>query len=150
MKNLQNTYDWLTIADPTKVHFPGFESIKKFLIEEIDEFMEAVKTGDVDEMKNAIVDIEWVNANLAYYADLTVQQLSEESDYVYLSNMTKFDEHQEDAEKTVELYKLGLHPNKLGKAIDTYWIKVGNYYVIRRVEDNKILKSHKFKDSLEI
>ena len=63
---------------------------------------------------------------------------------VYKSNMSKLCKTEEEAKQTVEAYKLGTHPNKLGKVIITHYEKAKEGFVVRRTSDNKYLKSINF------
>ncbi len=62
------------------------------------------------------------------------------------SNFSKFCTSQDEADKTVEAYANGTHPNKNGEKIKCYHVKVGDYWIVKRVEDGKILKSINFKE----
>lgn len=146
----KDVYNWLKASNPKP---PRFEDIKSWLNEEIDELEVAITEKNVSEQYNAIGDALWILFNFSYFLNLNEEDLNKELDKINKSNWTKFCNSEEDAIKSVELYKLGTHPNKLGKIIDTYYEKnelQGTYvYVIKRTEDNKILKSHLFKDCSE-
>jgi hypothetical protein len=147
MQILKQVYDWLSIADPNKEFRPSFDEMKSWLDEEAEEFKDAQIAEDRREMLNAIIDQIWIVANMAYYGNLSLQDLEIESHKVNSSNSTKFCNYLRDAKESVLKYETGSHPNKIGKSIDTYYTEVGNYYVIRRTGDNKIMKSHLFKDT---
>lgn len=139
--------EWLSTANSEK---PDFEDIKKWLIEEIDELKEAINTNNTLEKYNAVADAIWILGNFIYYEKLSIGLLNQELEKVNLSNFTKFCKSEEEAIKTVEAYKNGTHPNKIGSFIDTYYVKNGNYFIIKRISDNKIMKSINFKDTDKI
>jgi hypothetical protein len=44
------------------------------------------------------------------------------------------------------LKQLGTHPNKQGVFIETRIEKINDSYIIKRIKDNKVLKSISFKE----
>jgi len=146
MKIFKNTKQWLSEANPEKINIA---SIRKWINEELDEFEEALAKNDKQEMYDAIVDANTFLANIPYFYDLDLDKLEKIADAVNESNWSKFCKTEQEAIDTVEAYKNGTHPNKLGEKIDTYFTKADNYYIIKKVSDNKILKSIKFKDTNE-
>lgn len=132
--------------------------VKKLLCEEVDEFIDAINgvdnDGEIDEteMLNACADVLVVASNLPYYAGITLEDLKEECDLTYESNLTKFCKTEEEAERTVEAYANGIHPNKPGTILITTYKETGNkrYPYVIMGADGKILKSINFKDVWKI
>lgn len=152
------TYEWLATAfgsAPTLTKEQLIEKanlIKKLAIEEIDEFIFAVKHNDRAEMINACSDLLFVANNLPFLANITDEELSNENERVFRSNMTKFCKSKDEAEATVTSYSLGTHPNKLGYKIATVAMPTNNREYPYRVQtiEGKIMKSIFFKDVHEI
>lgn len=152
------TYEWLRTAFgsvPTltkKQLIEKAELVKKLAIEEIDEFISAVKNNDRDEIINACSDLLFVANNLPFLANISDDELSIENERVFRSNMTKFCRSKVEAEATQTAYALGTHPNKLGTKIDTVIMETSNRDYPFRVQtkEGKIMKSIFFKDVHEI
>jgi NTP pyrophosphatase (non-canonical NTP hydrolase) len=143
MQAFIDTYKWLSTSGVAK---PKFEDIRDWLNEEVDELKQGVDNFNKQECLNAVGDAVWILANFAYFYNLSIGELSLELDKINKSNFTKFCKTEEEAIKTVEAYKNGTHPNKLGESIDTYYTFNNDYYIIKRTKDNKVLKSINFKD----
>lgn len=153
--NTRMTYEWLQTAFGEKPSLSKKEMIKKaedikrLVDEEIQEFIDAVKEGDTSEMLNACCDAMVVINNLPYFAGFSVEDIEQEDEKVFNSNMTKFCKTEEEAKETVQLYREGNHPNKKGHKIDTYYKETGDpkyKFVILDTRTNKVLKSKNFVD----
>lgn len=101
------------------------------VIEEINEFIEATETNNRVEMLDGILDLLVVTLGLADYFGFS-SVLSEGFDRVCASNMSKFCKTEEEAKASVERYKI--------VNVETMYKKVGDFYVIYRSSDRKILK----------
>ena len=101
--------------------------------------------GDVDELRDACADMRVVMGNLIHFAGLR-SKFTEDFEEVMKSNFSKYCENEEDAKETVRLYAEGIHPNKMGEKIETYYEKVDDFYIIKKKEGGKILKSMHFKE----
>lgn len=99
-------------------------------------------TIDIIELRDAVADINVVNANVAYHFGLDESADFEE---VMKSNFSKYCTTEEDARKTVELYATAQHPDKLGEMIDCDYKQKGEYFIVFRKTDGKIMKSYKYK-----
>ena len=141
---IKKVYKWLQLASNGDI--PKDSIIKMWLDEELNEFDEAKKSNDINQKNNAIIDALWITLNLAFYNGLTIKDLEKESKAVFKSNMSKFCKTEKEAIKSCKMYANGTHPNKLGVTIETYYLKVKDIYVIRKKNDNKILKSYLFQD----
>lgn len=124
------------------------ELLKKLLIEEADEFIEAVRNGDILEQKNACSDLNFVCGNFPFFAGLSPYEIEQEDLAVYESNMTKFCRTEEEAKQSVEMYFDGTHPNKLNQHIVCEYMPTGDAEYPFRVQtlSGKIMKSHLFLD----
>lgn len=148
------TQDWLRVAFgvvPTltkEQKVAKAELIKKLLIEEVDEYIEAVKNNDYNEELNACSDLLFVANNLPYFSQISEYDLEQENIAVYHSNMTKFCRSEEEAKESVAMYAKGEHPNKMGVKIESMYMPTGHSEFPFRVQtlDGKIMKSHNFLD----
>lgn len=130
----------------SKEQFLEFLNTAKSVIENKLENVENKKEeGDVDELRDACADMRVVMGNLIHFSGLK-EKFDEDFAEVMKSNFSKFCEKEEDAQETVRLYAEGIHPNKMGTKINTFYDKVDNYYVIKQQGTGKILKSMYFKE----
>jgi len=65
---------------------------------------------------------------------------------IYESNMSKLCRTESEAAETVAAYWMGTHPDKKGQSILTAYVKEGKRYVVRKKENNKVMKSLNFKE----
>lgn len=143
----QQVHDWLKTAGVVKNDsIETFNIIKEFILEELDELEIAVKNNDTDGQKDAIIDLIWMVLNWAYSKDLT--QLEQFANRVNWSNWTKFCATEQEAIDTCNAYLQGKHPSKPGKKIECYISESTHndqrIFIVKRLSDNKILKSINF------
>lgn len=142
---IEDIYKWLETAGVPQLKSEEQHNLCVSLIqEELDELIEAHKNKDPEGVKDAIVDLLWVTLNYPYMFDIPLVELQEKIDRVSYSNWTKFCATEAEAKKSVELYAKGEHPAKPGAKIDAYFHKSGEYWVVKRMSDSKILKSLEF------
>lgn len=96
--------------------------------------------GDLNELRDACADMRVVMGNLIHFAGIK-DKFNEDLNEVMDSNFSKFCSTEEQAQESVEAYAKGTHPNKMGDVIECYHEKVGDYWIIKRKKDNKVLKS---------
>jgi hypothetical protein len=144
MNLVQDVYEWLgtagAIADEDMIPLAI-----NLVDEEVDELKIAIAGRNKKETMDAIADIFWVTMNVAYFSGINPREMFEYFDEVSESNWSKFTTDEFTAQLTVEAYTEGTHPDKPGVKIDTYYDKVGAWYVIRNKETGKILKSIDYK-----
>jgi predicted HAD superfamily Cof-like phosphohydrolase len=101
--------------------------------EELNEFEEAIKQGDIVEVADALCDIQYVlsGAILEFGLGEKFRALFDE---VQRSNMSKSCISVEEAEATVQYYR-----DTRGQ--DCYYKEVDGHYLVYRKKDNKTLKS---------
>jgi len=97
------------------------------------------------ELRDACADMRVVLGNLIHFAGIK-EKFNEDFNEVMDSNFSKFCSTEEQAQESVEAYANGTHPNKMGEVIECYYEKVGDYWIIKRKNDNKVLKSIGFKE----
>ena len=134
-------YNWLEVAgfevgDTSKVPL-ALDLIK----EEAEEMAEAVKSGNLEEVKDAFGDMFWVNCNLTFFLGIKSKDVQAYMSAISKSNYSKFCHSEAEARRTVVAYKSGEHPDKLGQSIKAKYRKRSNLYSIHREEDEKVLKS---------
>lgn len=145
--DIKDVYSWLNVGGVPQVGTPQqFNLWKELMLEEIQEMEDAFNNNDLEEIKDAYVDLLWVNTNLPYMLSIPVEELEQKIQDVSKSNWSKFCDNEEDAIISVNLYRAGGHPTKIGQQIEAYYEKVGDWYIIKRTSDDKILKSHKFRE----
>lgn len=144
---IEDIYNWLQVAGvPKNADLDQFLLWQELMLEEIGEMADAFRTGNIEEMKDAYADILVVATNWPYMAGITPYELNEKIERVSYSNWSKFCTTEEEAQESVHLYSIGKHPSKLGAIIEAYYQKVGDYYIIKRSSDSKILKSLNFQN----
>lgn len=128
------------------------DRVENWIKEELQELREALQEENKEEQLNAIVDANVFLHNLTALLGFEESEFTYEAFCVAESNRSKFSYSREEADRTVEAYANGTHPNKLGEKVEAYVNEVllpGKLttYVIRRKGDDKILKSINFKDA---
>lgn len=120
----------------SKIHIIPEERMQfriNMMQEELDELKEAVALEDPVEMLDALCDLQ-------YFLSGTVVELGMKSIFgkafreVHDSNMSKLCYSVVEAKDTVELYQEA-------RGVETFFHKQGDYWVVKRKEDGKILKS---------
>jgi hypothetical protein len=179
MIDIKSTHDWLT--DAGKGNLPLDQSLLNLapilVLEELTETVEAIGSDAVDgyilalkssiarleskvhphkpDMKgvrDGIADLYVTVTNIAYGSGIGVRDIERDYDRVMESNFTKYCYTEEEAEATVEAYRNGTHPNKIGECIEAKWSispRVDDYgrevYVITSLT-GKILKSINYEE----
>ena len=105
-----------------------------FCIEEITEYQEACKNGDIVEILDAICDIAYVTLGNATMLHGLKDKIWPAYKEVQASNMSKSCKTEEEAIQTV---------SQRSKEQDSpcHYEKVGDYYVVYRTRDRKVMKS---------
>lgn len=142
MSNLEKVVEFMHCANqPTPVtpSIPSEDRVNlrlKLIIEEFKELQKGIEDKNLVEIMDAFCDLEYVllGAVVEFGMFNTFQK---NFNLVHESNMTKFDDSESDALITKELY------NK--ENVETYCKQIGKKWVTFRKEDDKVLKSHKYK-----
>ena len=105
-----------------------------FCIEEITEYQEACQNGDIVEILDAICDIAYVTLGNATMLHGLKDKIWPAYKEVQASNMSKSCKTEEEAIQTV---------SQRSKEQDSpcHYEKVGDYYVVYRTRDRKVMKS---------
>ena len=127
------TFKHPVLAKPT---IPAVERCKlriELLSEELKELQEAVDNNDIIEVADALCDLQYVLAGAILEFGLA-EKFKDLFDEVHRSNMSKACKSVEEADKTVEHYKLNYNT-------DAYHQQVEDLFLVYRTPDNKTLKS---------
>lgn len=112
--------------------------------EEVAELLKAVDQDDHNAICDGIGDALWVISQLGMNYGFNINDINRA---VFQSNMSKICKTEEEAIQTVNAYRDGLHPDKLGQFIDTYYEKIkDDSFVVKRYSDGKVLKSINFRN----
>jgi len=105
-----------------------------FCIEEITEYQEACQNGDIVEILDAICDIAYVTLGNATMLHGLKDKIWPAYKEVQASNMSKSCKTEEEATQTVTQ-----RAKEQGE--ECHFEKVGDYYVVYRTRDRKVMKS---------
>jgi hypothetical protein len=147
--NQQRISLWLTLAGkkaPEQVQMVDkefFELWYRLMLEELEETKQAFEDNNIAEVIDGLVDIEWVHNNLTHMMGLLQSKVYQKAfDEVDTSNFSKYCKTEEEAIESVKHYS----ERKDDKQCEAYYKQVGNFWVVFRKSDDKILKSIKFKE----
>ncbi len=105
-----------------------------FILEELEEYREACEKGDIVEVLDALCDITYVSLGNGVMLHGLKDKIWPAYQEVQASNMSKACKTEEEAIKTAES-----ESQRVGE--DTHYEKVGDYYIVYRSRDRKVLKS---------
>jgi len=118
-----------TIPEKKETNF-----VYDFCIEEITEYQEACQNGDIVEILDAICDIAYVTLGNATMLHGLKDKIWPAYKEVQASNMSKSCKTEEEAAQTVTQ-----RAKEQGE--ECHFEKVGDYYVVYRTRDRKVMKS---------
>ena len=110
--------------------------------EELNELKEEVKNSNFNKMKNEYADLLFVVNGFGLETGFDDDEVVKP---IYKANMSKLCNTEHDAKITVDAYLKGIHPAAIGKNIETYYEPVGTYFIIKRKDNHKVMKSIYFK-----
>tara|TARA_R110000751_G_C13621291_1_gene464631 strand:- start:142 stop:666 length:525 start_codon:yes stop_codon:yes gene_type:complete len=105
-----------------------------FILEELEEYKEACEEGNIVEILDALCDITYVSLGNGAMLHGLKNKVWPAYQEVQASNMSKACKTEEEAKLTVES-----EAKRIGEA--THHEKVGDYYIVYRTRDRKVLKS---------
>ena len=126
------------LPNRTVPQIPSKEALKlaiKLVFEEVEELRIAIENESINDIADGVGDGFFVLAQVAYECGLDPKAIVQK---VYDSNMSKLCKTEDEAIQTVAAY--------LKKGIKTYIEPKDEYFVIKRSEDGKVLKSINFKE----
>ena len=142
MSNLEKVVEFMHGANqPTPVTpaIPNERRVElrlKLLKEELKELEQGIKNKNLVEIMDAFCDLEYVLLGSVIEFGM-FNMFQKNFNLVHESNMSKYDNNEEDALQTKHHYD--------EQNIETYYKKIGSKWVTFREEDDKILKSYKYK-----
>ena len=105
-----------------------------FILEELEEYREACENGDIVEVLDAMCDIAYVSIGNGVMLHGLKDKIWPAYLEVQASNMSKACKTEEEAIETC-----ASESKRVGE--DTHYEKVGDYYIVYRSRDRKVLKS---------
>jgi predicted HAD superfamily Cof-like phosphohydrolase len=140
-ENINRVKDFHDVSGLEYKTKPGIPADKKIdlrmalLEEELRELESAAYRGDIVEVLDALVDLQYILHGAVL--DFGLQDVfSEAEKEVHRSNMSKFCEDTESAKRSVIKYQLN--------EVEAYYRLVNKRFVIRRSMDEKILKGENY------
>jgi predicted HAD superfamily Cof-like phosphohydrolase len=119
---------------PTIPEEKEWKFVYDFILEELEEYKEACEKGDIVEILDALCDITYVSLGNGAMLHGLKDKVWPAYQEVQASNMSKACSNEEEAQKTVEI-----RSKEQGEAC--HYEKVGEYYVVYRTRDRKVMKS---------
>ena len=129
--------------EPTVPERKEWEFVYNFILEELEEYREACERGDIIEVLDALCDIIYVATGNGTMLHGLKDKIWPAYQEVQASNLSKACQTEEDAKATVIQ-----RSSEQGEAC--HYEKVGDYYVVYRSRDRKVMKSvNYFKPNLK-
>ena len=111
-----------------------WEFVYNFILEELEEYKHACETGDIVEVLDALCDITYVATGNGVMLHGLKDKFMDAYAEVQASNMSKVCKTEQEAKQTAES-----EAKRIGE--ETYYEQVGEYWVVYRKSDKKVLKS---------
>ena len=111
-----------------------WEFVYNFILEELEEYKHACETGDIVEVLDALCDITYVSLGNGAMLHGLKDKFMDAYAEVQASNMSKACKTEQEAKQTAES-----EAKRIGE--ETYYEQVGEYWVVYRKSDKKVLKS---------
>jgi len=140
---------WGFRTNPSQVTPEERELILSLIEEEKEELREALLTNDREAILDAVVDLYWVASNIIPAAGITLEELERKILQVEQSNFSKLCKTSAEAYDTMVAYHKGEHPDKPGESIACDYGQMGDYWVMYRESDGKVMKSINYKEPNE-
>ena len=119
---------------PTIPEKKEWQFVYDFILEELEEYKEACERGDIVEVLDALCDIAYVSLGNGTMLHGLKDKIWPAYEEVQASNMSKACETKEEAIQTVTK-----RAKEQGE--ECHYEKVGDYYVVYRSRDRKVMKS---------
>jgi hypothetical protein len=111
-----------------------WEFVYNFILEELEEYKHACETGDIVEVLDTLCDITYVATGNGVMLHGLKDKFMDAYAEVQASNMSKACKTEQEAKQTAES-----EAKRIGE--ETYYEQVGEYWVVYRKSDKKVLKS---------
>jgi len=115
-----------------------WEFVYNFILEELEEYKHACETGNIVEVLDALCDITYVATGNGVLLHGLKNKFMDAYAEVQASNMSKACKTEEEAIATCKS-----EAERIGEP--TYYEKVGEYWIVYRTRDKKVLKSILYK-----
>lgn len=120
-----------------------WEFVYNFILEELEEYRQACEDGNIVEVLDALCDITYVSLGNGVMLHGLKNKIWPAYQEVQASNMSKACTTEEEAKETVEI-----RSKEQGEAC--HYERVGEYYIVYRTRDRKVMKSiNYFKPDLK-
>ena len=123
--------------EPTIPERKEWEFVYNFILEELEEYREACERGDIVEVLDALCDIAYVSLGNGTMLHGLKDKIWPAYGEVQASNMSKACKTEDEALQTV--IKRALEQNEA-----CHHEKVGDYYIVYRTRDRKVMKNVKY------
>ena len=123
--------------EPTIPERKEWEFVYNFILEELEEYRAACEAGDIVEVLDALCDITYVATGNGTMLHGLKDKIWPAYQEVQASNLSKACQTEEDAKATVIQ-----RSSEQGEAC--HYEKVGDYYVVYRTRDRKVMKNVKY------
>ena len=114
-----------------------WQFVYDFILEELEEYKAACEAGDIVEVLDALCDITYVSLGNGAMLHGLKGKIWPAYQEVQGSNMSKACSSEEDAQATMEL-------RSKEQKEPCHYEKVGNYYIVYRTRDRKVMKNVKY------
>jgi len=108
--------------------------VYNFILEELEEYKHACETGNIVEVLDALCDITYVSLGNGAMLHGIKNKILPAYQEVQVSNMSKACKTEEEAIETVKI-------RSIEQGADCHYEKVGDYWIVYRTRDRKVLKS---------
>jgi len=108
--------------------------VYNFILEELEEYKHACETGNIVEVLDALCDITYVSLGNGAMLHGLKNKILPAYQEVQVSNMSKACKTEEEAIETVKI-------RSIEQGADCHYEKVGDYWIVYRTRDRKVLKS---------
>ena len=123
--------------EPTIPERKEWEFVYNFILEELEEYRAACEAGDIVEVLDALCDITYVATGNGTMLHGLKDKIWPAYQEVQASNLSKACQTEEDAKATVIQ-----RSSEQGE--ECHYEKVGDYYVVYRTRDRKVMKNVKY------
>ena len=123
--------------EPTIPEKKEWQFVYDFILEELEEYKHACETGDIVEVLDALCDIAYVSLGNGTMLHGLKDKIWPAYQEVQGSNMSRACSGEEDAQASVEL-------RSKEQKEPCHYEKVGNYYIVYRTRDRKVMKNVKY------
>ena len=134
VETFNRTFNKPNNYEPTIPEKKEWQFVYDFILEELEEYRQACENGDIVEVLDALCDIAYVSLGNGTMLHGLKDKIWPAYLEVQASNMSKACKTEDEAIETCVS-----EAKRVGE--DTHYEKVGDYYIVYRSRDRKVLKS---------